>query len=193
MTTDTRAPGPTGRLRSRPRRWLIVLLVVVGAIASLIALAFRPDNERKDLQPSIGAAAAQVGSGGVIDLANVADFEWDRVYLFLAYSGSDGIREGLGFDWVPASPAESAVMGNLLLASDELSLLVFVRGDRDVTGWTILNSDDRPPSIQPDLDAIPDYFAVYPRGDARFRVTDLTGQLSDPAYPGWELSPATRQ
>jgi hypothetical protein len=167
------------------------LLLIIGVIAGLVVVAFRsPSNERKDLQPAIGSAAAQVGSGGTIDLATVAAFAWDRVYLFLAYSGSDGIRDGLGFDWVPASLAESAVFGNLLLASDELSLLVFVRGERDVTGWTILNSNEEPPSIQFDIWAIVDYFAVYQRGDARFTVTDLAGQSSDPVYPAWELSPA---
>jgi hypothetical protein len=174
---------------SRPGRFRLAFLVIVGAIAVLILLAFRPPaNEQEDLQPAIGAAAARVGTGRTIDLAAVTDFAWDRVYLFLAYSGQDAIREGLGFDWVPASPAMSIVIGDLLLPSDELSLLVFVRGDRDVAGWTILNSDHRPPFIQFDLDAMPDYFAVYPHDAATFRVTDVTGQLGDPALSGWELS-----
>jgi hypothetical protein len=192
VTTDTRAAETE---RAYPSRWRPSLLVLfVGALAILVVLAFRsPDNQRSGLQPAIGAAAEGVGTGRTIDLATLTDFEWDRLYLIFPYSGADGIREALGFDWLPVSPAEAAVMGNLLLSSDELYLLVFVRGARDVTGWTILNADDQPPFLVFDGDAISDYFAVFPHHAAKFTVTDMSGQLFDPPYPAWELSPAKQQ
>jgi hypothetical protein len=177
------------------RRWrsdrLALVLLLVAAASGLVVLAFgRPSGERKDFQAQLGAAARKVGTGGTINLASITNFDWDRAYVFPPYSDPAGIRKALGFDWVPASPAEALVVGNLMLASDEQSLWVFVKGERDVTAWTVLNSRSDPPSIQLTRSAFSDWFAVFPHDSANFTVTDLLGTLGDPTDQGWEMTPA---
>lgn len=51
----------------------------------------------------------------------------------------DVISTELGFDWQPYSRVDGMVFGDIVLEYDSRQLLVFVRGDREVTGWIILN------------------------------------------------------
>lgn len=178
MTARSRRVGPRA----------IVLFGVVIALTAGAALSFRsPSNERPHLGEIISTAAAKTGDGGSLDLADVADFPWDRLYVIGPYASSDDIERSLGFDWKPTSPAVHAVLGNASMQSDELTLLVFVRGEREVTGWTILNRDEDPgePFVNFDLeDGEPTVFAS---ADAGFVVDNTTGSLVNPDYPGWLL------
>jgi len=162
----------------------------ISALTIIVALALRPPaNERPHLGREIAAAAATVGDGGRLDLAKVADFPWDRVHMFLAYSGKNEIYDGLGFEWLPVGPVEAVLFdGNLMLSSDELTLLVFVRGQREVTGWTILNREEFAEPTYVQFDFGEDGATVSSRHNASFVVKDVTGKLADPRYTGWLLS-----
>ncbi len=170
------------------RRWWLILLgaLFVGAVLAVWSCE-EPANERPDLEATLAAAAGSEGDGGTIDLAGVADFGWDRAYLFGPYTAPDQISEGLGFEWTPLSPFGGAVIGDLLMPSEGFALLVFVQAERDVTGWTLFNPYDAPPTV---LMTIPDRgpnFVVMPRDEAvlAVRASDADGSRS------WMLEPTT--
>jgi len=142
-TTARRGAVEPGRLRDefgspslvragRPkRRWWLILLgaLFVGAVLAVWSCE-EPANERPDLEAALADAARSEGDGGTIDLSGVADFGWDRAYLFGPYTAPDQISEGLGFEWTPLSRFGGAVFGDLLMPSEGFALLVFVQGER---------------------------------------------------------------
>jgi hypothetical protein len=173
--------------RTQRRSMVLFGIAVAGIFA--VALAFRaPANERPHLGRDIATVAAAVSDGGRLDLAKVADFPWDRVHVFLAYSSKADISESLGFDWVPVAPIQDVLLGDLTLASDELTLMVFVRGEREVTGWTVLNSEDFDKAAYVQFDSGDDWAIVSSRDEAAFVVKDISGSLADPRLAGWLLS-----
>ncbi len=172
----------------RRSRWLLALALVTAVLIAVgIWSSQLPPGEKAELQAAISSAAAGVGDGGFLQLKDVATFEWDRVYAFQSYSGVSDVHEALGFDWSPLSPFNNLVFGDLFLGYDEMALLVFVRGDQDVTGWAILNGPDLGDSfIGLRLRSQNQQFS---RDGAVFGVSDAA---SDPltGIRGWLLTPS---
>ena len=114
---------------------MVVFIVVVAVVVGLGIWTFgKPANERDDLEHRLAAAASVAGDGGQIDLAEVADFPWDRVHVFEAYTSPDEVAETLGFDWSPLSRFESVTFGSLFMSNEGFALFVFVRGDEGSHG-----------------------------------------------------------
>lgn len=88
-----------------------------------------PPNRKPDVSLTLQRAVVAAGDGGMIEMTDVARFDWERMYVFGSYSSGDYIRESLGFDWA---------FGDDELTSDALNLMVFVAAD-SVTGWVIIN------------------------------------------------------
>ena len=84
--------------------------------------------------------------------------------------------------------SQDVLLGDLTLASDELTLMVFVRGERDVTGWTILNSAEFDKAAYVQFDSGDDWAIVSSRDEAVFIVKEISGTLADPRVAGWLLS-----
>lgn len=78
---------------------------------------------------SVSAAiAARAAAGGELDLAEVADFEWDKVYLFGPYTPRQYVGEALGFEW-------PSLGGSDIESSDGVTLVVFVKDGRVVKSF----------------------------------------------------------
>lgn len=165
-----------------------VLLLGIATILAVVAVAVTraAAGEIPDIDRAIADEASDVGEGREIHLTSVVPSQWDRVHVFPPYSGVEHVRAGLGFDWSPLSPVESMLGPDLLLASDELSLLVFVRGEEEVIAWAIVNSREEPPYV---------YLAHrssqsspgLTRDEARFRVE--AGDRSRWPEGSWALTP----
>jgi hypothetical protein len=152
--------------------------VVLGSLAVAVAfgiywLVDAPDGEQPELQRSIASAADVAGDGGTIDLAAVADFPWDRVHVINAYTPHDVIASELGFDWQPYSRLGGMLFDDAVLSYDSRQLIVFVRGDRDVTGWIILNLEPEPPYVGFEFEGLP---PVLSQDGADFVVEGTPGQ-----------------
>ena len=100
------------------------------------------------------AAAETVGEGGMVDLASVTDFPWDRLYVIPGYTPYDVISSTLGFEWQPESRLRGWLSAGVLLSYDSRWLGVFVRRDREVTGWFVGNLDFEPPYLNIDLEDV---------------------------------------
>ena len=125
---------------TRWRRPVSVSIAVIVVIVGLGIWGFaKPANERSDLEGRLAAAAATAGDGGQFGLAAVTDFPWNRVYAFEPYTSAEAITNKLGFDWAPLSRFESAIFGDLFMPNEGFSLLVFVDGENDVTGYRVVS------------------------------------------------------
>lgn len=114
----------------------IILVLTVGLCATA-----RPAGERTNLHARVAVAVERAGHGGQIHLAEVTDFEWDRVHIFGAYSTREQIEAKLD-GWTPLSPAGHVLWGDLFLAYDGYQLLAFV-DEGEVVAWTVLNQGDQ--------------------------------------------------
>lgn len=146
-------------------------------------------NERPELQLAISAQARAVGDGGILDLARVASFDWDRVFLFCPYSTSTHFHAALGFPWSPCSYAEKWVFGDLgPLGYDSRWLLVFVSGEEEVTGWLVVNeSFDEIEGLDHLRIEWTDEYFVFARDVARFRLQDVTSEHRLARTRAWKL------
>ena len=166
-------------MRTSPRgRAALTVVVVALALVALAAFVFLPPpNEKSDLQADLAVAAAEVGDGGRIRLADVADFDWDRAYVFDAYTPADVVAGELG-GWVPMSRLDGWMWGDLFLPNDGFALVVFVRGDHEVTGYRVVSpyEDD---GVYMNTGGL----AVMPRDSAVFSV-------DGDAESGWGLTPS---
>jgi hypothetical protein len=80
--------------------------------------------------PSVSAVLSkqmQRGPGSTVDLAEVATFAWDRVYVFGPYTPHSHIHASLGFHW-------PWVSGTTVEWNEAVNLVVFVRGAK-VVDW----------------------------------------------------------
>jgi hypothetical protein len=107
---------------------IVVLLI---AVVWLVFSPFRPvPNERSELADAVPSAVGQAGDGGIVDMGALANFDWDRMYIFGAYTPDAAVSETLGFAWGTGD--------NLRLPNDGFVLLIFAK-DQSVTGWAVLN------------------------------------------------------
>jgi hypothetical protein len=173
----------TPRPRTR-RRWVkpaaLAAFLLAGVISCAVAFADVP-NERPDLESILAAAAMESGLDRPVSLAEALTFPWDRVFIVGPYTPANIVRDCVGFDWSPRSPGQSALgLDALFMLSEGFSLLVFVQGARDVTGWSVLSPYEPPTVLFPSGG---DGCREFSRGNARFQI--------DSPEPGvWTFVPA---
>ena len=141
----------------------VALLIVGPLLASWLHYATtRVDNAYEpQFRRNLTEAAR---AGDTLDLASVADFEWDRVYMFPPYTSRKLMEEAVGSKWTPPVSyleylfSSSSPLGQGLV-DDSLHKLVFVR-DGDVV-------------LDVTLDRSIDFAAtrgMAERGDARYSL-----------------------
>ena len=161
----------------RRRAAIAIIGICIGLVALGAVVFLPPPNEMRALKADLASAAVQVGSGSRVPLVAVAPFEWDRVYVFGPYTSLDVVKGRLGFDWVPTSRFDAWLWGDLFMPNDGFSLVVFVRGERDVTGYGVVSPYEGP-NVYLDSD-----FVAMVRNTAAFEVA------RDEAGSGWKLTP----
>jgi hypothetical protein len=141
----------------------IALLIVGPLLASWLHYAMtRVDNKyESQFRRSLTEAAR---AGDTLDLASVADFEWDRLYMFPPYSSRAQMEKAVGSRWTPPVSyfeylAYSAAHPGQGLVDDSLRKLVFVRDDDVVLDVTLDRSIDFAGSR-----------GMVERGDARYAL-----------------------
>jgi hypothetical protein len=104
--------------------WIPGAVLLVGALGwlTLCALSCNDPFISRPLWQRI-----QRGPGTTVDLATVAPFAWDRVFIFGPYTSSREVDKRLGFHW-------DEYWQTGIEASKGYNLVVFVRGQR-VVRW----------------------------------------------------------
>ena len=172
------------RLKSLANPLVILCVLVVGVGALGYAGLRAAPNQEPALQSAIVRAAERAGDGGTLRLGDLVSFGWDRVYVFGSDATTGAIARTLGFDWSPLSPLEGLVSAGIPMPSDDLFLLVFVQGDREVAGWVEVNGDGDPPFLE-FTDSVG--MGAIPRDRAVFAVRDVSSSTFNGQYEGWEL------
>lgn len=114
------------------------------------------------------SAAIRAGPpGAVLDLAQVAPFDWDRVYFFGPYSSHDEIERQLGFRWRDVGRT------NIYMSDTEV-LVVFVKQGRVVEWFEHSRVEDLSNLARAQ---------GYTREEARFRI------VRDSRGSRWSLDP----
>jgi hypothetical protein len=151
-------------------RWALIGSLVMTAAGSLLVWKLvGPTDERPEVAASLDQSVLE-STDGVVDLREVAPFDWDRMYAFEAYTSDSDVSRVLGFDWGTGS--------DFRLPSEQFVLLVFAK-ERRVSGWTVLNEYSSPDPLV----FITPYGSPIPRDEAIFNVEEIDD--------GWfELSPA---
>jgi hypothetical protein len=172
------------RLKSLANPFLVFCAALVGLVALGYVGLRSPPNQQPALQGTIVRAAERAGDGGTVRLADLVSFEWDRFYVFGSGATTSAIGRTLGFDWSPLSPLEGVVSAGIPMPSDGLFLLVFVSGEKDVTGWVEVNGDGDPPFLEfgDSVGA-----GAIQRDRAVFMVRDVSKSTFNGQYEGWEL------
>jgi hypothetical protein len=154
------------------RRTVVLALVGLAAVAVAVAIVSPwmeplPANERPEIEAALTAAGERVGPDGVFPAMEVAPFAWQRMHVFEAYTSSDIVNESLGFEWSSDLPLIDATWVDVALAYDARSLILFVDGERDVTGWLVTGADVPGAYVRTGASG-----TVHPRETAYFRVSD---------------------
>jgi hypothetical protein len=119
-------------------------------------LACGPAGHRGDIDEGVRTAAINAGRGGVVDMAQVAPFDWDRMLAFTGYTTDDEIRDATGGIW-PAGE-------DTRIPYDSRQLVVFLHGE-ELAAWAILNAS---PTDGTGV-LFQDHAVPIPRDRARFR------------------------
>lgn len=77
------------------------------------------------IDPIISAVDGSVGERVEIDFGSLVDGNWDELGIVCAFTSSEKVEEGLGFEWPGAPQIESAAR----------DFLVFAR-ENEVVAWT---------------------------------------------------------
>jgi hypothetical protein len=170
-------------------RWIRIAAVVLAGFVLLPGLALwwfnrPPANERPELPGLLLSAARQAGDGGVVDLSQLTAFEWERGHIVGPYTDRTDIADCVGFDWTPDSELEGFFTGGFFGPSEGFALVVFVEGERNVTGWFVSSpyADSTAGFGTEEAECI-----GFHRSSARFRVRDASFEQ----FERWELSPTT--
>ena len=136
---------------------VFVCVVIAGAWAASWVLGVRV--WRDSVSRRIAERVAS-DDGRPIDLTELADFDWDRVYCFDCYSGQGEIEKRLGFKW-------PGLGGSEIEMSEGVTLIVFVKDGR------VVRSFDQPRNAG-DFGGI-DNPGGLSRSEARFVVSRKDG------------------
>jgi hypothetical protein len=171
----------------RPRRrWILLAalaLLLVGGVWACSWLGQDVPNERPDLEATLVAAAEAAGSGNSVDLTDAVTFPWDRGFILGPYTAASDVRKCVGFDWSPVSAASSALgLDAAFMPSEGFSLMVFVAGETQVTGWSVFSPYDGAPYVG--FEYVGDWCLEFSRDNATFPV-----ERGAPGY--WTFVPAT--
>jgi hypothetical protein len=107
-----------------------LLVCVCGLTVIVSAGCSKPADDQPNAAALLGAKIARTAAtqpSERIDLAQLTDFDWDRLYIFGPHTKRDEVQNALGYEWAGVSKTKIA-------RSDEISLLVFTK-DRKVVGW----------------------------------------------------------
>ncbi len=129
----------------RRRRKVLSAALVIAIVGIGFAIAYAgmrtdvveradPDRFKREL------AAASVGKS-YLELAEVADFRWDRVHLFGPYTTWEEMEQAVGTSWSTGSLFGDLLRGTSIgrypLDDDSLQKLVFLQGDKVVLDVTL--------------------------------------------------------
>lgn len=103
-------------------------LIVAGALAAAAGGCDR-NVEQPNAALTLGSQLrkATTRPAAPINVAELTDFAWDRLFIFAPFTAHNDIHESLGFHW-------SGVATTNIHQSDVNTLLVFVK-DQRVLGW----------------------------------------------------------
>ena len=115
------------------RRLALTLTVALGALTLIGACTRDAESARWARGEAVGRLVAELlqqkDSVQSINLAELAPFRWDRLYIFAPYTSSSAVEEALGEPW---SGAERSGIARV----DTAALLVFLAGD-DIVAATM--------------------------------------------------------
>jgi hypothetical protein len=130
------------------RRWMLVsamLLIVVIAIAILYADNRSERVERADPEAFKRGLAAAADGKDWIDLAGVAEFEWDLVHVFGPYTSWEEMERAVGTRWSTGSLADDLLrrtsIGRYPLDNESMQKLVFLKENAVVLDVTLMRRD----------------------------------------------------
>ncbi|WP_309122607.1 hypothetical protein [Paenibacillus sp.] len=132
--------------RRRYASAVAALLIVAPVVVSLLHYGFTRVDDAYELQ--FRRSLAEAASGGdVLDMAAVASFDWDRMYMFPPYTTRDRMEETVGTKWTPPVSYVGYLiyrseLGKYVLPDDSVHKLVFVRGGDVVLDVTLDRSVD---------------------------------------------------
>jgi hypothetical protein len=131
---------------------------MAGLLVWSVALLACSNNSARDAFPGRleQAIASAAKAGGAVRMADVTDFEWDTLHVFVPYTSVEEVQKQLGFAWSEATE----------LDLDTRNQLVFVKEGRVVKHLFFPRNKG-------------DFVSVgksrFTREDARFRAKDDAG------------------
>ncbi len=146
------------------RRTALAKVLLLGAILATGGCSGDPESARWSRGEAVGRLVAEVlqkkDSVRTVNLAELAPFRWDRLYIFAPHTSASAVEQAIGKPW---SGAERSNIAQL----DTATLLVFMAGDEIVAA-----------TMQPrDYGDFTAAASVSPRSPAQglFRVERLPG------------------
>src|SRR5262249_3021890 len=116
-------PGHVG-VRIPAMRRVAIICLGIGVVLAVAGWLYVQDVRAHSVERAL-AEQAKLGPGTVVDFAEIAPFEWDRVYVFGPYTPEEHIQKCLGFEWESAGRSS-------INSSKRANLVVFVRGSEVV-------------------------------------------------------------
>lgn len=115
-----------------PRAHRLALTLIL-ALATLAACSRDPESARWSRGEAVGRLVAELlqqkEPPDSINLADIAPFRWDRLYIFAPHTSAQAVDQALGVTWVGAERSGIAQV-------DTAALLVFMVGD-DIVAATM--------------------------------------------------------
>ncbi|TLS50713.1 hypothetical protein FE782_18600 [Paenibacillus antri] len=127
--------------RRRYASAVAALLIVAPVVVSLLHYGFTRVDDAYE-SPFRRSLAEAASGGDVLDMATVAPFDWDRMYMFPPYTTRDQMEDTVGTKWTPPVGyvgylIHRSEFGRHVLNDDSVHKLVFVHGDDVVLDITL--------------------------------------------------------
>lgn len=151
---------------------LAAAVLAITVVAVVVAFPAARDRARAG---SLDHAVRSVEPEEVVDLAEVADYDWRCAHVVAPYTVSDDIQRQLGLDelWSPPGLLNKLTGNDQVLDGDNRHLLALMRGP-EIVAQTVVDG--------PALARLPRR-SPFARGGAQFRA-DGAGRLKPPAGSG---------